>query len=169
GITSVSLEGCSAKRQGGAMSSIPFENLGTLELAARLATWKRNLVGQVADRELMLVNLAPGRLRRDKHGRRPHVSGGVVQNEIKLVGRKSRRQLDNYGLISPQTAVLALPPVRSQSIAEEEVLPYVLALANSCAAHCDRTVWGWNWSLNGCHPQPRAYPIFRQLGRQCER
>jgi len=31
-------EGCSAKRQGGAMSSIPFENLGTLELAARLAT-----------------------------------------------------------------------------------------------------------------------------------
>src|SRR5438094_7069491 len=38
GITSVSLEGCSAKRQGGAMSSIPFENLGTLELAARLAT-----------------------------------------------------------------------------------------------------------------------------------
>src|SRR5438552_714473 len=69
----------------------------------------------------MLVNLAPGRLRRDKHGRRPHVSGGVVQNEIKLVGRKSRRQLDNYGLKSPQTAVLALPPVRSQSIAEEEV------------------------------------------------
>src|SRR5438132_10481319 len=36
-------EGCSAKRQGGAMSSIPFENLGTLELAARLATRKRNL------------------------------------------------------------------------------------------------------------------------------
>jgi len=34
-------EGCSAKRQGGAMSSIPFENLGTLELAARLATWEK--------------------------------------------------------------------------------------------------------------------------------
>jgi len=72
-------EGCSAKRQGGAMSSIPFENLGTLELAARLATRKRNLVGQVADRELMLVNLAPGRLRRDKHGRRPHVSVGLYR------------------------------------------------------------------------------------------
>src|SRR5207245_2424653 len=78
--------------------------------------------------------------------------------------RHSGRQLDNYGLISPQTAALALPPVRSQSIAEEEVLPYVLALGNSCAAHWDRTVWGWNWSLNGCHPQPRAYPIFQQLG-----
>src|SRR6266566_1947473 len=47
--------------------------------------------------------------------------------------------------------------------------PYVLALANSCAAHCDRTVWGWNWSPDGCHPQPRSYPIFRQLGWQCER
>src|SRR5437667_8916332 len=102
----------------------------------------------------MLVNLAPGRLRRDKHGRRPHVSGGVVQNEIKLVGRKSRRQLDNYDLKSPQTAVLALPPVRSQSIAEKEVPPYVLTLANSCAAHCDRTVWGWDWTPDGRNPQP---------------
>jgi len=34
-------EGCSAKRQGSAMSSIPFENLGTLELAAGLATWEK--------------------------------------------------------------------------------------------------------------------------------
>jgi len=69
-------EGCSAKRQGGAMSSIPFENLGTLELAARLAMGKEiygageclwmylmfEALGQVTDRELMLVNLAPGRL-----------------------------------------------------------------------------------------------------------
>jgi hypothetical protein len=38
-------EGCSAKRQGGAMSSIPFENLGTLELAARLATWENKSSG----------------------------------------------------------------------------------------------------------------------------
>src|SRR5207249_12254443 len=49
-------------------------------------------------------------------------------------------------------------------IADEEVPPYVLTLADSCAAYWDRTAWGWNWSPNGCHPQPRSYQFFGSSG-----
>jgi hypothetical protein len=65
-------EGCSANRQGGAMSFIPFENLGTLELGGQTGNVGKEIygageclwmylmfeaLGQVNDRELMLVNL----------------------------------------------------------------------------------------------------------------
>jgi hypothetical protein len=65
-------EACSAKRQCAAMSFIPFENLGTLELGGQTGNVGKEIygageclwmylmfeaMGQVTDRELMLVNL----------------------------------------------------------------------------------------------------------------
>jgi hypothetical protein len=65
-------DGCSGDRQKTAMSFIPYENLGTLELAGQTGTVGKEIygsgeclwmylmfeaLGRVADRELMLVNL----------------------------------------------------------------------------------------------------------------
>jgi len=65
-------EGCSGNRQNTAMAFIPYENLGTLELGGQTGTVGKEIygsgeslwmylmfeaLGQVADRELMLVNL----------------------------------------------------------------------------------------------------------------
>jgi uncharacterized protein (DUF1810 family) len=65
-------EGCSANQRAGAMRFIPFENLGTLELGGQTGNVGKEIygageclwmylmfeaLGQVADRELMLVNL----------------------------------------------------------------------------------------------------------------
>ena len=65
-------EGCSTNRGGGAMSRIPFENLGTLELGGQTGNVGKEIygageclwmylmfeaLGQISDRELMLVSL----------------------------------------------------------------------------------------------------------------
>jgi hypothetical protein len=65
-------EGCSTNRPGGPMSHIPFENLGTLELGGQTGNVGKEIygageclwmylmfeaLGQVSDRELMLVSL----------------------------------------------------------------------------------------------------------------
>src|SRR6266704_6070424 len=84
-------------------------------------------------------------------------AGNRVASSTIMVYNRLRRQFWPSRLFDPNQLLRRRFP------------PYVLALANSCAAHCDRTVWGWNWSPDGCHPQPRSYPIFRQLGWQCER